>query len=140
MNDFAPIFEKCIEDFKRRVPTMLTGFISAEMSLEKAPQKRGKLKKSTLKNLRVDTGNLVRSFTKGQAGNITRDSARNVEIGTSVVYAAIHEFGGVINTRYATITMPARPYLAPAIAKFEEQALPALIEQVLQPLKDFKFE
>ena len=50
-------------------------------------------------------------------------TARSVEVGTNVVYAAIHQFGGVIRARRAkalrvpgigfrkSVTIPARPYL-----------------------------
>lgn len=77
---------------------------------------------------RHPTGNLMNSIGV-KAGDIGTHSA-NVTIGTNVIYAAIHEFGGtivakngpflhfVIDGRHVqtrSAQMPARPYLRPAI-------------------------
>lgn len=56
-----------------------------------------------------------------------------VEVGTNIVYAAIHEFGGIIKPRtkkaltfktkdgrwhtVQRVVMPARPYMRPAVQK-----------------------
>lgn len=64
----------------------------------------------------IDTGNLLNSIQK-QHENATNESAY-VQIGTPVVYAAIHEFGGVIPNafgRNVIVHVPARPYLRPAL-------------------------
>jgi len=56
-------------------------------------------KKATL----IDTGRLRNSITSRAYGD-------RVEIGTKVVYAAIHQFGGKAG-RGRKVTIPARPYL-----------------------------
>lgn len=75
------------------------------------------------------SGNLRRSIVEYHNGN-------SMEVGTNVVYGAIHEYGGIIrpkNGKYLTfkkgnkfirvkqVTMPARPFIGPALhAKTQE--------------------
>lgn len=48
----------------------------------------------------------------GLRGSIHYRASRTaLEQGTDKIYAAIHQLGGVINTRHAQIQIPARPYL-----------------------------
>lgn len=53
--------------------------------------------------LRVQSGDLTRSFIPGQPGNATkittRDGVLRMSIGTSLPYAPIHEYGGFIKSR-----------------------------------------
>jgi len=78
--------------------------------------------------LQVDTGNLVNSIQTRTVSN-SGDEVK-IEVGTGVEYAAIHEFGGVIEALHApylhfvidgqhiqkkSVKMPARPYLRPAV-------------------------
>ena len=57
------------------------------------------------------TGNLRRSITKSL---IPASGGLSQRIGTDVVYAAIHEFGGVTGRGHRT-RIKARPYFRPAI-------------------------
>lgn len=92
--------------------------------------------------------------TTGQAkGNLSRgitilpnQPALQMEVGPQAVYGAIHEFGGVIRpkqqqylsfqpqpgqwVRVASVTMPKRPYLAPAV-KTVEPKIDGLATEVL---------
>jgi len=68
----------------------------------------------------VDTSNLLNSISVQEGSGGKTDAT--VEIGTNVVYSAIHEFGGSISQTNAwgrgisqTIHIPARPYLRPAL-------------------------
>jgi HK97 gp10 family phage protein len=77
----------------------------------------------------VDTGNLMKSVQPGTL--MIFQGSGEITVGTNVVYAAIHEFGGIIRARKAkalrfktkdgkwhtvkSVTMPARPYMRPAI-------------------------
>lgn len=77
----------------------------------------------------IDTGNLINSVLEDQFGQSGLSAW--VTVGPHVVYAAIHEFGGVIrptNGPYLvfqtddgnwvatrSVTIPARPYVRPAI-------------------------
>lgn len=82
-----------------------------------------------------------------------------LKVSTDVPYAAIHEYGGSINhpggtpymivdggrilflkkgdaraigvTKGHVINIPARPYVAPALAEFEKKAMPAIQEELL---------
>ena len=53
----------------------------------------------------TDTGGLRDSITHNVAGD-----GRGVEVGSNLVYAAIHQFGGQAG-RGRSVTLPARPYL-----------------------------
>ena len=53
----------------------------------------------------TDKGTLRRSITH----NVTADG-QGVEVGSNLVYAAIHQFGGQAG-RGLSVTLPARPYL-----------------------------
>ena len=112
--------------------------------------------------LRVASGRLFKSFQTGKEGNIAEvsivEGAATLKIGSSVPYAAIHEYGGAVanpggtpymivdggrvlflkkgdprgigTTKAHSITIPARPYLAPALAQFEKQALPTIQQNI----------
>ena len=111
--------------------------------------KVGDKSKNTTSILNVRSGNLFRSFTKGNPFNILKDTGKGIEFGSKLPYAAIHEYGGDINhpgTKNGfgkgieipahRIDMPKRSYLAPAIKAFEEQALEALVIKSMQPIKN----
>lgn len=132
-------------DILRRVPVELQMFIGLEMNRTKVGDKS----KNTTNILNVRSGNLFRSFTKGNPANILKDTGKGVEFGSKVPYAAIHEYGGVIdhpgtNNGFGRgipipahgIPMPKRSYLQPAIKAFEEQALEALVIKAMQPIKE----
>lgn len=117
--------------------------------------------------LRVASGRLYKSFVKGKEGNVfeietTEDGMTTLRIGSTVPYAAIHEYGGTIanpggtpymivdggrvlflkkgdpraigSTKAHSITMPARPYLGPALARFEKEALGTIQENIANAL------
>lgn len=72
--------------------------------------------------LEVQTGALVNSINVEES----KQSATyaEVNVGPSVVYARIHEYGGVIVQRRGekdiTIVIPARPYMRPAVDNNED--------------------
>jgi len=82
----------------------------------------------------IDTSALVNSIETRLAK--ASGSKAEAEIGTNIVYAAIHEFGGVIKATAAkalhfvidgvhvvtkSVTIPARPYLRPALDEHETE-------------------
>lgn len=87
-----------------------------------------------------DTGNLINSVQKKPAK--VSDTHAEVEVGTNVIYAAVHEWGGVIKARAAkalrfktkdgnwvttkSVTIPARPYMRPAIDLGKERIQQAI--------------
>lgn len=63
------------------------------------------------------TGTLGRSINIDDVG--LAEANPRCRIGTNLVYAAIHEFGGTISQREGRVTihMPERPYFRPAISE-----------------------
>lgn len=132
-------------DILRRVPVELQMFIGLEMNRTKVGDKS----KNTTNILNARSGNLFRSFTKGNPENILKDTGNGIEFGSKIPYAAIHEYGGTIdhpgtNNGFGRgipipahgIPIPKRSYLQPAIKAFEEQALEALVIKAMQPIKE----
>ena len=88
--------------------------------------------------LHVDTGNLINSITEDE---IQLGKTSWITFGPHAVYAAIHEFGGVIRATHApylvfmidgnlirtkSVTIPARPYIRPVIDRDGDEALALL--------------
>ena len=72
----------------------------------------------------TDTGRLRRSIA-----HVVNDGGRAVEVGSNVVYAAIHQFGGLARKgRRARI--PARPYLG--IDERDRDAIARIVSRVLE--------
>lgn len=114
-------------------------------ALSKAMQKSAFVIEANIKkrfgtpgNLKVRTGKLRRSIR-------TIITDKSVSVGTNVVYAPIHEYGGIIrpkNYQYLTfksqygwirakkVTMPARPFMKPGT----EQSIPQIKEIIVQEL------
>ena len=89
--------------------------------------------------LNIDTGNLVASInTKVIAASSDTATA---EVGTGVEYARVHEYGGVVKPLHAkmlhftvdgqdvfakSVTIPARPYMRPAVDDNEADIIKAI--------------
>lgn len=139
---------RIVKDELQRLPFILSGYIGEEMQ-EGSPSTR--IAPSASNRLQTQTGNLFRSFVPRQLGNINKISATGesleLEYGSNLVYAKIHEFGGRIRTKgkmegffwhkfretklkyYRNIALkirhtggvdiPARPYFRPAMERFK---------------------
>jgi len=150
------VFQKAINlipqvraDLLRQIPFELQLEIGLQMNrTELTADKKISKEKNKTKILFVRSGDLYRSFTKGNPANILKSTGKGVEFGSKVPYAAIHEYGGVINhpgTKNGfgkgipipphTINMPARPYLAPALKAFEADGLNPLVYKVFAPIR-----
>ena len=97
----------------------------------------------TLKKL-IDTGNMLNSTTVEDP--VITDTEGYIEFGPHTVYAAIHEFGGIIlpiNGPYLvfmgkdghlvktkSVHMPARPYLRPALDEHGDEAIALLASTI----------
>lgn len=145
------VFQKAINlipqvraDLLRQIPFEL----QLEIGLQMNRTNPGDKSKNKTKVLNLRTGNLYRSFTKGNPANILKSTSKGVEFGSKVPYAAIHEYGGVINhpgTKNGfgkgipipphSIPIPQRPYLAPALKAFEEDGLNPLVYKVFAPIR-----
>lgn len=93
----------------------------------------------------IQTSDLINSIGVYDA------TPRSVYVGSrGVVYAAIHEFGGVIHPRYAkylawksktgewifakSVTIPARPYLRPAVDENKGHTMDAIRETIAREI------
>jgi phage gpG-like protein len=91
--------------------------------------------------LQYVTGNLFKAATVYKAaGNASRTVAKSDgvsfewEVDLSVIpYARIHEYGGETGRNKAT-TIPARPYIGPAIKAFQDEDLDNVIDMLLRKL------
>lgn len=83
---------------------------------------------------RKRTGNLARSVM------VERDRPQRRKVGPAfgLKYAAIHEFGGTIRTRFAKIVMPARPYMRPALHRTERAIAAAYTASIQRAMSGFK--
>jgi phage gpG-like protein len=144
MLDLQKIYEKSAY----KLAADLQSYIGANMVMTKFDFSKGK-SKSARRNpetgtgtLRVITGNLYRSFTpkKISQGNIYRlDVSGNnftFTYGSSVKYAAIHEFGGTAGNG---ANIPARPYFKPAIEEWKKNKLFKFQSEIkLEIIKEMK--
>lgn len=88
----------------------------------------------------VDTSNLLNSISVQEGSGGKSDAT--VEIGTNVIYSAIHEFGGSISQTNAwgrgisqTIHIPARPYLRPALDENTKSIADAIGTSLVDQIK-----
>jgi phage gpG-like protein len=120
-SELQNILKPIINDQLLKFPIIMQAYIGTFMKrttfdFKKMKTKEGRKNPNVgIGTLRILKGNLFRSFSKGDTNNIYRISnsgtTYELEFGSSVKYALIHEYGGR--------NMPARPYFAPAIDKFK---------------------
>lgn len=97
-----------------------------------------------LGNLKVDTGLLRRSIKSESSENTGR-------LSSNVIYAAIHELGGIIRPKNAAalrfkvggawrsakkVIMPARPFLRPAFEENMDEISEIILGTILKGMKD----
>ena len=86
--------------------------------------------------LNIQTGTLVNSINVS-AGKKTKTSAEAL-IGTNVVYARIHELGGIIKGAFgipgSIVHMPARPYLRPGLDENTDEIVRAVKTEIKRNL------
>ena len=131
-----------------RFPFVMQAFIGSQMVNTGL---KSRIAPSTNARLEINTGNLFRSFARGGVGNIYKTNVSGglyeLEYGSSLPYARIHEYGGFIRSkgnmhkyfwaRFAEtkntyfrnlalhvekkggVTIPKRPYFAPALQRFK---------------------
>ena len=82
--------------------------------------------------LMVQSGDLIGSIETTRA-KVSKTYAE-VDVGPTMIYGRIHEYGGVIKTSRAIIVIPARPYLRPAVDNNEDNIRNAVEEEVWRNL------
>jgi phage gpG-like protein len=163
LNDRILAVQKAFAEFMKQAklefPAVMQAYINENMHTRPANPAAFNL----TDKLYTRSGSLVRSFIPGQKGNVfivktATDTALQVEYGTALPYAAIHEKGGVITAtpkmiayfwamHYKTqlnffkvlalaakkngaMKIKPRPYFAPAVKKYEKDGI-AFIERNL---------
>jgi len=95
-----PVILKSLE----RMPFVMQAYIGANMTFQ---GQADRIAPSKSDKLTTYSGALFRSFAKGQPGNVFKVSEQGnnfeVEYGSSLRYAAIHEFGGFIKASPLTV-------------------------------------
>ena len=159
VNELEKIVRPIINDQLLRFPIIMQAYIGTFMkrttfNFDSMKTQEGFKNPNTGQgSLRILKGNLFRSFSRGDVNNIYKITSSGtmfqIEYGSSVKYALIHEYGGTINhpggtpyiigeggkayfvkksysgdqkvkyTKAHSIKMPARPYFAPAVNKFK---------------------
>ena len=131
-----------------RFPFVMQAYIGSQMVNTGL---KSRIAPSTNARLEINTGNLFRSFARGGVGNIYKVNVSGglyeLEYGSSLPYARIHEYGGFIESkgnmhkyfwaRFAEtkntyfrnlalhvqkkggVAIPKRPYFAPALQRFK---------------------
>lgn len=148
-----------LQSFADEAMYLFQGFV--EESFEEGSAAEGKFSGS--KNLHVNSGALTRSYIPGQPGNV---SAIKVEangrltftVGTTLVYARIHEEGGFVRSKgkmekffwamymqtrrefyrimalsvrkKGGVQMPARPFHAPAVKAMQTDGKRILLQRL----------
>lgn len=131
---------------KRKIPNLIRGIDKATLQLERVIKSR----KLSGQVLNVRTGRLRSSFAMQRARYQSGIGVYGL-VGTNVIYARIHEVGGVIKPtagkylRFKTpdgswhtvkqVTIPARPYAAPAMREEKGYIGRVIIREVMRPLK-----
>lgn len=150
-------WDRFVESFRIRTRTRKDDISKALADAAELVLKTAKSVYLTGKALKVRTGRLRSSVTKDPASGARVSANRYmVSVGTDVVYGAIHEFGGTIVAKTAkglvfpilprgskawskgmnvpwarvqSVTIPARPWLAPSFED-NEMAVIRILEKV----------
>lgn len=142
-------------DVLKQAPYMMQAYIGTNMTRTSAASAARGLGPNRTTRLRLVTGNLFQSFAPNNPNNVTEFSESGdvvtMAYGSKVVYAAIHEYGGTIRhpgsnkwqvfrignktiytsyTKPHNITIPKRPYLAPAVEKMKSEGYDILIRKI----------
>lgn len=129
LRDAELAMPRLLKEAIQKAPLLLQAYAEENFHLGARPGKRNETRK-----LYVNSGKLAASLIKNRRGNISKltleNGRANLEWGSSLPYAAIHEYGGRAGRNLAA-AIPARPYINPAFRKFEEEGLKQMQEQIL---------
>ena len=103
--------------------------IEIEAMYETAYIKNSKLSGQVL---HVRTGTLRRSITHRLTSN---ESSVKATIGTNVIYAAIHEYGGIIHQKNRVIHMPMRSFMRSTLKDNKQRIINAIKNAVKMVMK-----
>lgn len=131
---------------KKLTPNLKRGIDKATLRLERHIKSR-KLSGQVLK---PRTGRLRSSWARKAAVDKPGVGVQG-RVGTNVVYARIHEFGGVIRPKSSdgwlrfkiggswvtvkSVTIPARPYVGPTIREKKDEVTRDIVREIMKPLR-----
>lgn len=92
-------FPAIVKSALESAPYLLAGFIAEQMDFRAAQNDAVAFTTSDSKRLATGKGDLYRSFLPKDKNNITKVSGTSVEIGSKLIYAKIHEYGGIIKAK-----------------------------------------
>jgi len=133
---FIPKLQVVMFEIALRVTNDAKDFVTGRQSLSKYQKQSAAEKNATyigIKGLGVMTDRL-RSSINGEVEKITSEFI-SVVVSTNVEYALIHEIGGKIVTKHATIHMPARPFLYASLLKNKNWIIKRLHKEIKRLLK-----
>lgn len=117
-------------DFAYQYADEIAALARANMVYATIAEKRTR---NTGDKLRRITGTLFKSLGRNDPNNtfriIPNDSGFTVVYGSTVPYAAIHEYGGNAG-RNRAVPIPKRPYLNPALREFEQSGKRRFAEKI----------
>jgi hypothetical protein len=100
INELENILKPIINNELLRFPFVMQAYIGSNMVNTGL---KTRIAPSTNARLEINTGNLFRSFAKGGVGNIYKTKVSGdlyeLEYGSSLPYAKIHEYGGFIESK-----------------------------------------
>lgn len=141
LSDFMKVAKK-YEKKTKNLPNILHRYVEiAGIRITSISKEKyfGKSQWPNHEHLWVQTGRLRNSIgSKTQDGIWKWKNPLTLEVGTKVVYASIHEFGGIIRwkTKKGQAVIPKRPYLQPAIDDFQKQEMQNVIKRLEKELGD----
>ncbi len=94
----------------------------------------GRKASTPAKALGLDSGTLNRSIQIDRR-NIGDRAQPRAKVGSNLVYAAIHEFGGVAGHG---ARIPKRPYMRPALANARSKVVSAIDAAIIRAIGSFK--
>ena len=144
IRDLAVKIPTLLKNQLQNVPNELAAYISDHMRAGKNPAPRVARTDNDAR-LYVNSGALLKAASVPNAtGNISETKITNGEIvitqgvDLSVIpYARIHEYGGQAG-RGLKSTIPARPYIGPAIEQYQKDAdgFTALVDEIMQDIME----
>lgn len=140
---------KIVADEMRKEQTIFASYVSDHFNAGKHPQwNRSKQRynrpyiKNATKKLYSNSNTLLAAATvKGKRGYATTVEAKGTVITLTpdvdvdvIPYAYIHEYGGTAGRNHS-VTIPARPYLLPALEDYASNELASFVDRVFDRLQ-----
>jgi phage gpG-like protein len=178
MADLTKDLHRILKDSEQELAQLMFNYLSFQFGEQvsvsddyrsgKTDNSVAKLTKNNTKHLRSNTGALLYSFFERDTFDINySNGVFSGQIGSNIVYANIHEYGGFIKSKskfsmfgglmkkyketgdeaysimalsalkHGGVNIPARPYFAPFVAEFNREGLPMWWNDVEKRLNEY---